>query len=115
MVLRDMKHMPQISSGRGIHRATETLHRDGGSTTPLISFLIRGQVKPSRSVQPLHFFILFKLRSSLSSYTRVKEISNVAGRGSGSGGTARGGGRDTGSTRQTTEAVTGKKLRTNAT
>src|SRR5258706_3336708 len=110
-----MKHMPQVSSGRSIRRSTETLHRDGGSTTPLVSFLIRGQVKPSRSVQPLHFFILFKLGGSLSSYTRVKKVSNIAGRGSGSGGTARGGGRDNGSARQAGKCVRVKNFLPNIT
>src|SRR5258706_13449071 len=50
MVLRDMEHVFQVSGGWGIRRATETLHRNRGSTASLVSFFIRGQVKPIRGV-----------------------------------------------------------------
>src|SRR5258706_11416093 len=86
MVLRNMEHVFQISSGRGIGRATEALHRNRGSAALLISFFIRGQVKPLRGVQPLHVPELLKLGGTFSGHTHVKEISNIMG-----GSTQRGG------------------------
>src|SRR5258708_19756386 len=77
----NIQHRAQVSAWSGGGWEAQALDRDGGMATSLISFLVRGEVVPSRGVGLSHSMVLMYGGGVFGSNVPIQEGSQLGSRG----------------------------------